>query len=431
MKQILLSLTVILLSTPLFSQEEIVYRKLATQEVEARMKLENPAMIEEKSMLERFVHDQKNKIEFKKITIPVVFHVLYNPGSFYIAPEQVLSQINALNSDFSMNSALVQNPEGVVEEFAQKAQDTEISFCFAGRNPSGLPTTGIQSLSTQVASWRTDDSFKHAENGGIAAWDTKRYLNIWVVSLADNFSGYAQMPGGPAETDGIVIDYRFFGNSGLSNAAFNEGRTLTHLIGNYLGLYDLWGEFPCSDDYVEDTPIHNAPNSECYPQQHVSTCDGNPVEMTMNFMDNSPDACAYLFTMGQKIRMQTFLSEGGPRSGLAETGATQCDAVQQQGFSLTAPATGSNTAEEQVFSLRAFPNPATENIQLEVLSSDAGIADLNITTLTGSLITREQIELDKGVRSFDINCRAWPGGIYVIRLKFQNKLIVQKIEVIR
>ena len=58
MKKILLSLTVFLISMPLFSQEAIVYRKLATQEVEARMKLENPAMIEEKSRLERFVYEQ-------------------------------------------------------------------------------------------------------------------------------------------------------------------------------------------------------------------------------------------------------------------------------------------------------------------------------------------------------------------------------------
>lgn len=431
MKQILLSLIVFLISMPLFSQEAIVYRKLATQEVEARIKLGNPAMVEEKSSLERFVHEQKNKIEFKKITIPIVFHILYNPGSFYISSEQVLSQIEALNNDFSMNSMLAQNPDALAEELAQKAQDTEISFCLANADPIGQQTTGIESVPTSTNSWRTDDAFKYPVNGGVAAWNTKRYLNIWVVSLEENVSGYAQMPGGPAETDGIVIDYRFFGNSGLSNAAFNEGRTLTHLIGNYLGLYDLWGEFPCADDYVEDTPIHNAPNSECYPHQHVSTCDGNPVEMTMNFMDNSPDACAYLFTMGQKIRMQTFLSEEGPRSGLTQAGATQCDAVIQPGLSLNSPATGPNTIEDQVFSLRAFPNPATENIQLEVLSSDAGIADLNITTLTGSLITREQVELDKGVRSFAIDCRAWPGGIYVIRLKFRDKLIVQKIEVIR
>ncbi len=432
MKQILLSLTVLLLfSATLFSQEEMVYRKLATQAIEARIKLENPAMVEEKSMLERFVYEQKNKIEFKKITIPVVFHILYNPGSFYVSSEQVMWQIEALNNDFSMNSLLAQNPDALDEEHAQKAQDTEISFCLANTNPLGQQTTGIESVPSSANPWRTDDSFKYPENGGIAAWDTKRYLNIWVVSLGDQVSGYAQMPGGPAETDGIVIDYRFFGNTGLSNAAFNEGRTLTHLIGNYLGLYDLWGEYPCSDDYVEDTPIHNAPNSECYPHQHVSTCDGNPVEMTMNFMDNTPDACAYLFTMGQKIRMQTFLSEGGPRSGLVQTGATQCDAVQQSVLSLTSPATGSNTTDDQVFSLRAFPNPATENLQLEILSSEAGIADLNITTLTGSLITGEQIELEKGVRSFDINCRAWPGGIYVIRLKFHNKLIVEKIEVIR
>jgi len=101
------------------------------------MKLENPALFEEKSMLERFVQEQKNKIEFKKTMIPIVFHILYNPGSFYISSEQVLSQIEALNSDFSLNSMLVQNIEGVAEELAQKAQDTEISFCLANTDPIG------------------------------------------------------------------------------------------------------------------------------------------------------------------------------------------------------------------------------------------------------------------------------------------------------
>lgn len=432
MKQIVLSLTLLLFFMPLFSQEEMVYRKLATQAVETRMKLENPALVEEKSMLERFVQEQKNKIEFKKITIPVVFHILYHPGSFYISSDQVLSQIDALNSDFSLNSMLVQNAETEIEGLAEKAQDTEISFCLAGSDPLGLPTTGIQALPAPVASWRTDDSFKHAENGGINAWDTKRYLNIWVVSLGDQVSGYAQMPGGPAETDGIVIDYRFFGNSGLSNAAFNEGRTLTHLIGNYLGLYDLWGEYPCSDDYVEDTPIHNAPNSECYPHQHVSTCDGNPVEMTMNFMDNTPDACAYLFTMGQKIRMQTFLSEDGPRSGLVQTGATQCDAMQQPGFGLgAAPDNRAVSDLVNAFSLRAFPNPASENIQLEIISPGSGVAELNVTALSGSLIATQRLELEEGLKPFSLDCRTWPGGTYLIRLKFQDKLVVQKIEVIR
>lgn len=203
MKQILLSLIVFLISMPLFSQEAIVYRKLATQEVEARIKLGNPAMVEEKSSLERFVHEQKNKIEFKKITIPIVFHILYNPGSFYISSEQVLSQIEALNNDFSMNSMLAQNPDALAEELAQKAQDTEISFCLANADPIGQQTTGIESVPTSTNSWRTDDAFKYPVNGGVAAWNTKRYLNIWVVSLEENVSGYAQMPGGPPKRMGL------------------------------------------------------------------------------------------------------------------------------------------------------------------------------------------------------------------------------------
>ena len=69
------------------------------------------------------------------------------------------------------------------------------------------------------------------------------------------------MPGGPVATDGIVIDYRYFGTGGTAIAPYDEGRTLTHLVGNYLNLHDLWNDVSrCSDDEVADTPVHNGPN---------------------------------------------------------------------------------------------------------------------------------------------------------------------------
>lgn len=129
------------------------------------------------------------------------------------------------------------------------------------------------------------------------------------------------MPGGPEETDGIVIDYQFFGTIGTSREPYNDGKTLTHLVGSYLGLYELWNEErPCWDDYVNDTPIHNAPNyGPTNEYKHVSTCPGNPVEMSMNFMDNSDDEYLYLFTAGQMMRIHAVLTKGGPRHKLTNS----------------------------------------------------------------------------------------------------------------
>ena len=57
----------------------------------------------------------------------------------------------------------------------------------------------------------------------------KRYLNIWVVprvvnALGDPLLGYAQFPGGPAATDGVVILHSAFGTTGTAAGAFNKGQ---------------------------------------------------------------------------------------------------------------------------------------------------------------------------------------------------------------
>ena len=46
------------------------------------------------------------------------------------------------------------------------------------------------------------------DTGGSDPWPADRYLNIWVCTLADELLGYAQFPGGPAATDGVVIRHR-------------------------------------------------------------------------------------------------------------------------------------------------------------------------------------------------------------------------------
>jgi hypothetical protein len=46
---------------------------------------------------------------------------------------------------------------------------------------------------------------------------------------------------------------------------------------------------------VSDTPTHNTANYGCPTYPHLSTCAGTPIEMTMNYMDYTDDACMYMF----------------------------------------------------------------------------------------------------------------------------------------
>ena len=84
-----------------------------------------------------------------------------------------------------------------------------------------------------------NDAIKFTRRGGHDAWDTGKYLNVWVGNLSQGTLGYAQFPGSPANIDGVVLYYRTIGRYPANPHAdyvYNQGRTATHEIGHYLGL---------------------------------------------------------------------------------------------------------------------------------------------------------------------------------------------------
>mgnify|MGYP000102810017 CR=1 FL=1 len=82
-------------------------------------------------------------------------------------------------------------------------------------------------------------------------------------------------------------------------------------VGHWLNLRHIWGDATCGSDLVTDTPTHNTANYGCPAAGHRSTCTGTPIEMTMNYMDYTDDACMYMFSAGQKSRMLATFASGG------------------------------------------------------------------------------------------------------------------------
>lgn len=240
------------------------------------------------------------------ITIPVVVHVLYNNSTENISDAQILSQINVLNEDFRRTNADANN-------VWSQAADSEIEFCMASSDPNGNPTNGITRTSTSTSAFGTNDQMKFNSSGGKDAWPAGDYLNIWVCDISGGILGYAQFPGGSASTDGVVIDYQYFGTIGTATAPFNLGRTGTHEVGHWLNLRHIWGDGGCGvDDFVSDTPESDGPNYGCA-TGHVSC---GSTDMVQNYMDYSDDACMNLMTAGQKNRMRALFESGGYRASL-------------------------------------------------------------------------------------------------------------------
>ena len=96
--------------------------------------------------------------------------------------------------------------------------DSNIQFELASEDPEGNEASGITRTATTVASFGPDNSVKSKNTGGADAWPADRYLNIWVCNLSQSLLGYAQFPGGPAATDGVVILHSAFGTQGTARA---------------------------------------------------------------------------------------------------------------------------------------------------------------------------------------------------------------------
>lgn len=257
---------------------------------------------------------QAMRVVDKLITIPVVVHVVHRGKGENISDAQVKSQIAALNADYRAKNADLSK---VPKVWRSLVVDSKIQFALAKQDPSGGKTSGITRTATKAASFGPNDTVKSAKTGGVDPWPTDRYLNIWVCNLGEGLLGYAQFPGGPSKTDGVVVLYTAFGTQGAAKAPFNKGRTTTHEVGHYLGLRHIWGDRnDCSgDDFVVDTPRAREANYG-KPKFPRVTCNNGPSgDMFMNYMDYVDDAAMFMFTAGQVARMNATLA--GPRKKLA------------------------------------------------------------------------------------------------------------------
>lgn len=316
------------------------------------------------------------------VTIPVVFHVLYNNTAQNISDALILAQLDQLNKDFArLNSDANNTPSA----FQSLATNTNIQFCLAQRDASGNATTGIVRKSTTVTSFSSNDGVKYTAQGGDNAWDATKYLNIWVCNLGGGLLGYAQFPGGAAATDGVVLLYSSIGsltNPG-SSSPYNYGRTATHEVGHWLNLRHIWGDANCGNDQVSDTPTQQTSNYGCPTFPKVTCSNGANGDMFMNYMDYTDDACMNMFSVGQATRMNALFATGGARIGLLTSQG--CSAPTTSGCGTPSSlAAGSVTTTSSTLSWVSVSGALNYNVQYK-LSTATTWTTVNTTTTSYAL----------------------------------------------
>jgi Pregnancy-associated plasma protein-A len=290
-------------------------RRCATDEVHLRLLLEDPDYARRRAEIENHAWRASRMPLAERAgctRIPVVVHVVWRIAAENISKAQIDSQITVLNADFRRKNADVSTVPAPFQPFVA---DTRIEFALATTDPNGNPTDGVTRTQTTVNGFTSNNAVKAASSGGANAWPADRYLNVWVCRLAGGLLGYAQFPGGPAATDGVVVTHTGFGNTGTAAAPFDRGRTAVHEVGHWLNLRHIWGDDSggCNgSDFVADTPNQGGANLGCPTFPLISCNNGPNGDMFMNYMDYVDDACMVMFTADQVTRMQAALD--GPRS---------------------------------------------------------------------------------------------------------------------
>jgi Pregnancy-associated plasma protein-A/Secretion system C-terminal sorting domain/Fibronectin type III domain len=380
MKQLLTLFSAFTLAIFSLNAQTHEHRNCAAMEVLEQQLQADPSMRQRMEAVERHTENFVSKPQLHTravVTIPVVVHILYSTATENISDALVQSQIKTLNDDFRRLNADKTNTPSV---FSALAADVEVNFCLAQRDVSGAASTGIMRYAAALpssAGWGTSDAVKKPTSGGVAPWDATKYLNIWVCKIGGGVLGYAQFPGGPTATDGVVIDYKYVGTSS-ANAPYNLGRTATHEVGHWLNLRHIWGDANCGSDLVNDTPTQQTSNYGCPTFPHTTCSNGANGDMFMNYMDYTDDACMNMFSAGQKVRMQALFSTGGQRASLlTSNGCTPGTA-----FVCTAPNTlsaGSITSTSATVSWSVASGASNYSLDYRV----SGAATWTTLTVTG------------------------------------------------
>ncbi len=372
--------------------------------------------------------------------IPIVVHIMHlgepEGTGTNVSDFEIREAIERLNGAWRTLEGSAGDGEGV---------DMHIEFALAIQDENGNCSNGIERVDLSNMPEYVENGVRiRSDEPGIPSflpdlainslkefsiWNPTQYYNIWVVNnISDgSIAGFAFLAGAHGSAfDGTIITANAF----LSRIS----TTFAHELGHAFNLFHTFENDDsddngvpdtCSDDFVDDTPMHfrNAINFRDCNNTDINTCDpnfdavinpetgfrrntGTHQDHLFNYM-NSSSGCRNEFTGGQRARVDnalfnqrnSFLSSLGLMpSGTVEVDFFRSASVVCLGNSISfidtsscIPNTFTNSGYETISFLWTFDNgidePVTSTLQNPSITFNTeGIYDvtLAVTTLQGT-----------------------------------------------